>query len=66
MLAYSASSIALDVEGTVGQLADERDRRLAEVDARLAQARSIQAEAARQIERLDSLLRKGLTLDEWR
>ena len=66
MLAYSASSMALDMEGTVGQLADERDRRLAEVDAQLAQARSIQAEA-RASDRAapDSLLRVA-TLDEWR
>jgi hypothetical protein len=50
----------------VEQIADERDRRLAECDAKLAQARKVQAEAARQLERLDQLMREGMTLDEWR
>ena len=49
--------IALDVEGTVTQIADERDRRLGECDARLAQARKVAADAARQIERLDAMMR---------
>ncbi len=49
------------------QIADERDRRLAECDAKLAQARKVEAEAGRQIERLDAMMRdEGLTLDEWR
>jgi Recombinase zinc beta ribbon domain/Recombinase len=60
------TQVALDVEGTVAQLTGERDRRLAEVDAKLAQARSVQAEAEAQLERLDALLREGMTLDEWR
>jgi hypothetical protein len=34
-----AEEVALDVEGTVTQIADERDRRLADCDARLARAR---------------------------
>ena len=59
--------VALDVEGTIAQLTGERDRRLAELDAKLAQARKVEAEAEREIERLDALLRdEGLTLDEWR
>jgi hypothetical protein len=66
VLAYF-EQVALDVEGTVVQIADERDRRLAECDAKLAQARKVQAEAARQVERLDTMMREdGLTLDEWR
>ena len=59
-------TIALDVEGTIAQLAGERDRRLADVESRLAQARTVQRDAMRQQERLDALLREGLTLDEWR
>jgi DNA invertase Pin-like site-specific DNA recombinase len=59
--------VALDVEGTIEQLTGERDRRLAEIDAKLAQAHSVQADAERQLERLDGLLRdEGMTLDEWR
>jgi Recombinase/Recombinase zinc beta ribbon domain len=66
VLEYFAQ-VALDVEGTVAQIADERDRRLAECDAKLAQARKVQAEAERQVERLDTMMRdEGLTLDEWR
>jgi site-specific DNA recombinase len=66
VLAYF-EQVALDVTGTVEQLAGERDRRLAECDAKLAQARKVQAEAERQLERLDGLLRdEGMTLDEWR
>jgi hypothetical protein len=66
VLAYF-EQIALDVEGTVTQIADERDRRLAECDAKLAQARKVEAESARQIERLDAMMRdEGLTLGEWR
>jgi site-specific DNA recombinase len=57
--------VALDVEGTCAQLAGERDRRLAEVDARGGRARKVLAEAERQQERLDGLLREGLTMDEW-
>jgi hypothetical protein len=58
--------VALDVEETIAQIAGERDRRLADVESRLAQARQVQREAMRQQERLDGLLREGLTLDEWR
>jgi Recombinase/Recombinase zinc beta ribbon domain len=59
--------VALDVEGTITQLADERDRRLADCDARLIQARKVAADSARQIERLDTMMRdEGLTLAEWR
>ena len=37
------------------------------MDAKLAQARKVQADAEREIERLDALLRtKGMTLEEWR
>ena len=37
------------------------------MDAKLAQARKVEAEAGRQIERLDAMMRdEGLTLDEWR
>ena len=35
--------VALDVNGTVEQLAVERNRQLAEVDAKLTQARKVQA-----------------------
>jgi hypothetical protein len=45
VLEYFAA-VALDVEGTVTQMADERDRRLAQVDAKLAQVRKVQAEAS--------------------
>ena len=58
--------VALDVNGTVEQLAVERNRQLAEVDAKLTQARKVQADAEREIERLDALLREGMTLEEWR
>ncbi len=57
MLAYF-EQIALDVEGTVTQIADERDRRLAECDAKLSQARKVEVEAARQVERLDAMMRE--------
>ena len=66
VLEYFAQ-VALDLEATVAQMAGERDRRLDEVDAKLAQARSVQAEADRRLERLDGMLRdEGMTLDEWR
>jgi len=66
VLEYFAA-VALDVEGTVAQLAGERNRRLGEVDAKLAQARGVEADAVRQLERLDALMRdEGMTLDEWR
>jgi Recombinase/Recombinase zinc beta ribbon domain/Resolvase, N terminal domain len=59
--------VALDVEGTIEQLTGERDRRLADCDARLVQARKVHADAERQRERLDGLLRdEGMTVDEWR
>ena len=55
------------MEGTVAQIADERDRRLADCDARLAQARKVAADSARQVERLDAMMRdEDLTLPEWR
>jgi hypothetical protein len=44
---------------THAQLAGERDRRLAEVDAQLAQARKVQTETGRQLERLDSSFGKA-------
>jgi DNA invertase Pin-like site-specific DNA recombinase len=66
VLEYFAQ-VALDVEGTIHAIADERDRRLADVDAKLAQARKVVADAERQIERLDTMMRdESLTLDEWR
>ena len=59
--------VALDAEGTVVQIADERDRRLAECDAKLAQARKVQAESERKVEYLDEQMRDaGLTVEEWR
>ena len=60
------TQVALDIEGTVAQLAGERDRRLADLDTKLEHARRVQADAQRQLERLDALLREGMTLDEWR
>ena len=61
------TQVALDVEGTLAQLTGERDRRLADLDTKLEHARRVQADAERQLERLDGLLRdEGMTLDEWR
>jgi site-specific DNA recombinase len=61
------TKVALNVDGTVAQIAGERNRRLAEVDAKLAQARKVAAGAERQVERVDAMMRdEGLTLDEWR
>ena len=51
------TQVALDVEGTLAQLTGERDRRLADLDTKLEHARSVQADAERQLERLDGLLR---------
>jgi hypothetical protein len=66
VLEYFAQ-VALDVEGTLDQLTGERDRRLAELDAKLAHAQRVQAEAEKQLELLDGLLRDaGMTLPEWR
>jgi site-specific DNA recombinase len=59
-------SVALDVEGTVAQLAAEYDRRLGDVQERLKRARQAQFDAELQQERLDQLLREGLGLEEWR
>ena len=50
------TQVALDVEGTLAQLTGERDRRLADLDTKLEHARSVQADAERQLERLDGLL----------
>jgi recombinase-like zinc beta ribbon protein/recombinase len=64
VLEYFAQ-VALDVEGTLDQLTGERDRRLAELDVKLAHAQRVQAEAEKQLELLDGLLRDaGMTLPE--
>jgi len=56
----------LDIDATIDQLHGERDRRLADVDRRLAHARSVLDKAQREQERVDALLREGLTMEEWR
>jgi site-specific DNA recombinase len=60
-------AVALDVEGTIAQLAEARELRLADVRGRLANARRNAAQAERQLERLDALLRDGeVSTEEWR
>jgi site-specific DNA recombinase len=59
------AQVALDVEGTVAQLTGERDRRLAELDERLAGARKRERDADAELARCDALLREGLALDKW-
>jgi site-specific DNA recombinase len=60
------AAVALDVEGTVAQLTDERDRRLAELDERLAVVRSREREADAELARMDAALREGMPLEQWR
>lgn len=65
VLEYFAQ-VGLDIDATIDQLHGERDRRLADVDRRLAHARSVLDKAQREQERVDALLRDGLTMEEWR
>jgi DNA invertase Pin-like site-specific DNA recombinase len=66
VLDYFARS-ALDVDGTIAQLAEARDKQLRDVHTRAEHARSVIAKAERQLEVLDIKLRdEGLSVDEWR
>jgi site-specific DNA recombinase len=61
------SEVALDVEGTIRQLAEEQDRRRAEVRGRLAQVRKALLAAEKEQYRLDDQIRSGvLEPGEWR
>jgi site-specific DNA recombinase len=66
VLAYF-ENVGLDMDATLAEVTGERDRRLAVIDVKLTQARKVMADAERQIERLDAMMRdEGLTLEEWR
>jgi Recombinase zinc beta ribbon domain len=59
------ANVALDVHGTMAQLTDERDRRLAELDERLVAARQRERKADAELTRCDALLREGLSMERY-
>jgi DNA invertase Pin-like site-specific DNA recombinase len=61
------AQMVLDVDGTIDQLARNRERQLANVEGRADNARAVIARVEAQLERLDTDYRNGdLTVKEWR
>lgn len=59
--------VGLDLDAMVAELAGERDRRLTQIRTRRDRAHVVLRTAEGQIDRLDTLLRKGeIGTDEWR